>query len=346
MRKSETYIVKPLKPNLEEVSNLNDPSIQYKERNFEFAGSLISAVIGFVWLLVSGFRGCLATFSDSYKQSEFAARGWLLAFILAFIFYRIHDGGVENDEKENELKNQKYRQKCAEENSKKEAAKTTNYLIELISKSQELATNVIPYYVNSIDQSLITCEYHLKNRAINNYFDSIEETVIHIACFKDIIDDIKSNINKYSQALAGRDHNFPSTFPVSIHNFNIQNQLFKLHKLNYQADRTPEFAVVYNQRKLIEVNIAGFENIREGLKLAEMKISDSISELSYSIRDTHERIIENQKRQIDSFEIHSKLQESHQAEINHQLNSIDNKLYYIEYKKRPISSFRRPFLGD
>lgn len=338
------YKVEPLKPDIKSLGQIISPNRQSTTPDFERLYEPLFW-IG-VFLLLATIGANINKKPDEELSRLLLLTGCVICFISLPILYFYKEYRSNLDDKFNSESDIAYRYNLAIEYSKNEAIETSEYLNRIISKSAELVNKVIPYYIDSINQNLNFCNYHLKKKAINNYFDSIEETVRDIACFKDVIDDVILNIKKYSIALTGREHNFPSKFPVSIEDININNQLEQLSKLNYQADTTPEFALVYNQRKLIEVNIAGFANLREGIDFAADKVADSISELKYEIRDSHDRLINIQQRQIDAIKTFSKLQEEYRQGIHEQLNSIDTKLYYIQYNKKPLTPFARPLFED
>ncbi|MCC7028442.1 MAG: hypothetical protein IT265_15890 [Saprospiraceae bacterium] len=336
MKIEASYSLKPLSPNFEEVLNLKDPN-QYKSELLEFLHPVIiwGYALGFIWFIKSVLW---AIFTD---QSHLAAYGWLYCGGIAItsgIFTTILES---SDKDENQKRDKLYQELQAKNNAIIEARQTTLILNNLLLKSKELVNNVIPFYLNSIHEKLITCEMHLHNRAINNYFDSMELTIRDIAFFKDIIDDLKKNSNVYSTTLVNRNHTFPTTFPIFISDAEIMPLLNKFSEINYEADKASEFAIVFNQRKLIAVNIAGFSNVKQAIDNAADRIENSIDELKYSVNSGFSTLNSIQKEFSNAYMLNSSKQLEYQNEIETNLSKINSKLYYIQYNRKPNTSFNR-----
>jgi hypothetical protein len=334
-----SYSIKPLEPNIAEVNDLINPESnkiksELTDSIFPFI-FLALMLIGLVWFVKSALWGI---FLD---QSHLAAYGWVYCGGFAILITLISDSINKNDMNERDKLDKEYQKLEAERNANKEARKTAEMLNNLIHKSKELEEKVIPYFLNSISENLKKCEDHLKNKAINNYFDAMEFTITDIACYKDIIDDLKNNSNIYSTTLTNRNHNFPTTFPISILPDKIKPLLSTFEKINYEADKTPEFAMVFNQRKLIAVNIAGFTNVKQAIDNAADRISSSIDDLTYAVNSGFSTLNRIQKEHHKTYKLNSGLQFEYQNKIDENLSRINSKLYYIQYNKKPYTPFNR-----
>lgn len=335
-----SYRVEKLNPNVEEFEQHFAPNL--KRTEFDASGCEPLGIMFIIAVILGGIDSCSEKLSGHGVIADWV---WTILSILILITIVAMISDVittSNSKKINEDLNNDYRKKLALEASENEAMKTSESLNRLIASSIELRQNVLPFYIKSLVDQLIISEKHLQNKAINNYFDSVEITINYIACIKDILNDLEQNINNYTKTLSRRKHNFPLIFPVSIKEINLSAEIKKFNELNYKADQTAEFAMVFNQRKLIKVNISGFRDIKDAIDRAALKISDSLDSLGDAIQLGFKELQKSQEKYFQAIQTYSKDQLLSHENINSQLDRINNKLYYIQYRQSPLKPFSRP----
>jgi len=93
-----------------------------------------------------------------------------------------------------------------------------------------------------------------------------------------------------------------------------------------------EFANIWEHRKIQKILIAGFKNLGEAINNMKNEVVSSIENLENSIKSDFRHLKNDLNKGIENFE-------ASQATLNSTLSSMDNKLYFIQYKKKPFKPF-------
>ena len=96
-----------------------------------------------------------------------------------------------------------------------------------------------------------------------------------------------------------------------------------------------EFANIWEHRKTQKILIAGFQTLEQAINNMKYEILSAINNLNHSIKSEFRELRNIQIEQIRSIEAGN-------AALNRTLTSMDTKLYYLEYNKKPTTPFVRP----
>jgi hypothetical protein len=219
-----------------------------------------------------------------------------------------------------------------------QAEEYSSKLNMILSKSEEIPSIILPYLEATAKKHIDFAKTDFSDNAISPFWDNIEEASKFLALYKEAIDQLQLNGELYSKILDGKSHNFPDLFPIGT-NISISNELLdEYNAIIRKAHTRPEFGNIWEQRKTQKILIAGFQNLGQAINNMKDEIISSIGSLEYSIQSGFRDLKNIQLEQLRTFE-------TSQAVLNNTLTSMDKKLYYIQYKEKPIRPFIRP-LGD
>lgn len=275
---------------------------------FAFSGLAIM-VVGGIWLLVNLFTG---------------GYGWvicLVLWIINVIIFRAIQNEANKEHKEEKVKNQ--------------AESFSNQLNEILFKSEEIVNNILPYYEASAKQHLDIAKTDFSDNAISPFWDKVEEASKCLALYKEAIDQLIINGEIYSAILRERKHNFPTPFPIGTNISTPKSILDDFNSIVRKAQTKFEFANIWEQRKTQKILIAGFQTLSQAIYDMSNAIVYSIDDLKHSISSDFRQLHNIQIEQMKSFEA------SHSV-LNSTLTSMDKKLYFIQYKEKPLRPFIRP----
>ena len=95
------------------------------------------------------------------------------------------------------------------------------------------------------------------------FWNEIEDSAKYLSQFYTQINELEENNNIYYNTLKDREHNFPS----EIINFemipNPEKVLSKFKEVVRMGQKDFEFATIWEQRKTVNVLMAGFQNLGE-----------------------------------------------------------------------------------
>lgn len=219
-----------------------------------------------------------------------------------------------------------------------QAEEYSSKLNMILSKSEEIPNKILPYLEASAKMHIDIAKTDFSDNAISPFWDNIEEASKFLALYKEAIDQLQLNGELYSKILGGKSHNFPDRFPIGT-NISISNGLLdEFNTIIRKAHTRPEFGNIWEQRKTQKILIAGFQNLGQAINNMKDEIISSIDNLDYSIKSGFRELKNIQLEQMRTFE-------TSQAVLNNTLSSMDKKLYYIQYREKPIRPFIRP-IGD
>lgn len=290
------------------------PKYPLDEGESETAGAF--AIIGMIALVVTIVWAIVNLFSGGY--------GWLVClciYIISAVIYRLLQNEANSNLKVEKVNSQ--------------AVFYSNQLNEILNKSDEIVKNILPYFETSAKKSIDIAKTDLSDNAISPFGDRIEEASRSLALYKEAIDQLQLNGEVYSKILDGKNHNFPRRFPIGT-NISISETLLDEYNTTIRKAHTkPEFGNIWEQRKTQKILIAGFQSLGQAINNMKDEIVSSIESLEYSIKSEFRDLKNIQLEQLRTFE-------TSQTVLNNTLTSMDKKLYYIQYKEKPIRPFIRP----
>lgn len=270
-----------------------------------------------------------------------------LAAVIWFIMFLLHDGGnllpllgfivlivivqiVRNyyqKEADMEFRIQKAQQ---------EAELLSQRLNDILTKSEQIVHKILPYFEMSASKSIDIAKTDLSENAISPFWDKIEETSRYLGLFKEAVDQLILNGEIYSKILVEKKHNFPIPFPIGT-NISISETLINDYNSIVRTAQTKfEFANIWEHRKTQKILVAGFQTLEQAINNMKYEILSAIQNLKHSIKSEFRELRNIQIEQIKSIEAGN-------AALNKTLTSMDTKLYYLEYNKKPTTPFLRPF---
>lgn len=271
--------------------------------------NLILIVVGFILIFVNLFSG---------------GYGWLVCLGLIIVCSII----MNQLQKEADLEFRKQK-------AKEEAEIYSNQLNNILDKSEEIVNKILPYFESSANRSIEIAKVDFAENAMSPFWDKIEESSKSLALFKEAVDQLQVNGEIYSKILEKRSHNFPIPFPIGT-DITISQELLQDYNFTVRKAQTKfEFANIWEHRKTQKILIAGFATLEQAINNMSDRIVSAIHELKHSIKSDFRELKNIQIEQIRSFE------EGNRA-LNNTLTSMDNKLYFMQYKEKPITPFVRP----
>ena len=208
-------------------------------------------------------------------------------------------------------------------------------LNEVLEKSKEIIYDILPFYEQSAKDNLVIAKTDLIDRAISPFWDRIEETTKCLALFNEAVEQLNLNGEIYSKILDGKKHNFPSQFPYGTKISTPQSTLDDFNSIVRKAHTTEGFSNIWEHKKTQKILIVGFQSIVQAINSMSSRITSAISDLKHSISSEFREVRHIQEEQLKTFA-------SSQWLMNNTLKEMDNKLYYLQYNKKPHTPFVRP----
>lgn len=295
-----------------------DPSEMTHIPSGNGSSSIISAIaiINMIFIVVGIILIFINLFSGGY--------GWLfcagIVVILSIVMSHFQK------EADTELRKQK---------AIEEAEIYSKQLNEILEKSEEIVNKILPYFETSALKSIDTAKVDFSDNAISPFWDRIEESSKSLACYKEAVDQLIVNGEIYSKILEGKKHNFPRPFPIGTNISISENTLVEFNSTIRKAQTKFEFTNIWEHRKTQKILIAGFQTLEQAINNMKDEILSAIHNLDHSIKSEFRDLKNIQIEQIRTF------QAGHTA-LNNTLTSMDTKLYYMQYNKKPMTPFVRP----
>ncbi|MCB0653944.1 MAG: hypothetical protein KDC85_21885 [Saprospiraceae bacterium] len=221
--------------------------------------------------------------------------------------------------------------------AKEEAEKLSSRLNEIIARSNEIINQILPYFEASAKKSIEFAKVDFVDNALSPFWDRIEESSNFLGCYKDAVEQLIINGEIYSKILEEKKHNFPLPFPIET-NISISSSILDDYNFVIRKAQTKfEFANIWEHRKTQKILIAGFSNLEQAIHRMKDEILSAISNLRYSIDSGFKELNNIQVEQLRTFE-------NGQRVINGTLETMDKKLYYLQYRKKPNTPFIRPMI--
>jgi hypothetical protein len=250
--------------------------------------------------------------------------GWLISvgvfFTLVFILLQMQ-----------KVADEEARNKKAKEESEIYSAQLNSILI----KSEEIIAKILPHFEALAEKNIEIAKIDFSENAISPFWDKIEEASKSLALYKEAVDQLQINGEIYSRVLENRSHNFPVPFPFGTNLIISHKILIDFNATVRKAQSKFEFANIWEHRKTQKILIAGFATLEQAINNMADRIVTAISELNHSIKSEFRELKNIQIEQIKSFEAGNRT-------LNNTLTSMDTKLYFMQYKEKPITPFVRP----
>ncbi len=217
-----------------------------------------------------------------------------------------------------------------------EAEQFSSELNNLLSKSHEIAYRILPSYASLAEKHVELAKNDFVDNAYSPFWSQIEEASNFLALYIDAVNQLCHNSELYqsilSKSLANLDHNFPNNFPFSTE-ITINRTALEYKMLTRRAHTDGTFSIIWEQRRNTQVLAGGFRTLESAILNMSTTIQNAIDDLNLSLQGNFEDLKYLKQEHLESF----------QGSINtlgQTLSIMDTKLYYIQWKKRPLDDFQ------
>jgi len=218
-----------------------------------------------------------------------------------------------------------------------ESETLTQKLNDILTKSCEIVEIILPHFEQTSKKNIEIAKIDFAENAIAPFWDRIEDTSKSLAAFAEAVEQLNINGEIYTKILKTKKHNFPIPFPYGLKIPFPENIINELNTIVRKGQSKFEFANIWEHRKTQKILIAGFSTLEQAINNMRDTIVSAINNLNSSMKSEFRESRKIQLEMINSFE-------SSQQTISNTLNSMDKKLYYMEYNKKPYTPFVRPLL--
>lgn len=204
-----------------------------------------------------------------------------------------------------------------------------------MAKSKEIINQILPYYESWVKKFIEQAKYEFSENAFSPFWTKIEQASKFLACYKEALTQLCVNSELYNQIiLKNKKHkiSLPFPFPLATDISLSEIVLRDYNQTIRKAQREPTFSIIWEQRRNSEILIGGFGTLENAVNNMSNQITLAIGDLSSSISTGLDSIKYIQKEQLRSFESSTNYLQS-------TLTSMDNKLYYIQWKEKPNGFF-------
>jgi Ca2+/Na+ antiporter len=278
---------------------------------------IVFAIIGFIFLLLKLYVSGIA---------------FLIPIFLYFIY-------LSKSSKHNETYKQKYR---SQQNLKlkKDAEELSQKLKDLIIKSQELATIGLSAQTKILEEKLAKIKFEFSDNALIPFWDEVENFMKELDQYQNTLSLLENNSKTYYRFLRATNNNFPTKFPIQTSIQVPTYLLTEFERIKREAFKKFEYANLWEQRKTQKILILGFTTLAEAIENMNRSITNSVNNLTNVVQNGFENMT-HELRELRELTIqqHSDFVSANE-ELENTLDSIDKKLYYIQYNRKPIEPFR------
>ena len=240
--------------------------------------------------------GCLSVliiitliYSSARNQPTAVTTGLVLIIFVgipAVIWGIITDLKKENEEYKN-AKMQFIDQK------EKEAMQLTDDLQNIFSESLKLAAE-LPIFLQNADNCIKKCRVEFQQSAFDPYWTLVENATYSFEEFRKSTKTINHFLNEYYRKLKGQKHSFP-IFPIDINSIPVPTKLLDEFQQVVRLGQTNfQFASIWEQRKIRQVLIAGFQTLGEAVDNMASVVHNEIILLRNSLNSSVSLLIEEE----------------------------------------------------
>ncbi len=304
------YEVYPNKVNILKNHKCNHPTFGFSE---EFL-----AIISIVEIIT--------IFITIYNGGGFI---WLPGLLIISAYFLINK--LVNDNNDEKYADETALNKLNE--TKAEAEFYTDKFNSILAKSYEIVNQILPFFEMQAKESIIRAKIEFIENAYSPFWSEIEDASKYLACYKEALNQLCLNSEIYTFTLKKLNHNFPIPFPFTTIDFSISQSLIEEYKsIIRKAQKDPTFSIIWEQRRNSDILIGGFRTLENAINKMSDELVFAIDDLKNSISSELCRMKYIQKEHLMTYE-------SSQAYLNKTLDSMDKKLYYIQWNKQPLGIF-------
>jgi len=260
----------------------------------------------------------------------FGGPAWLLIMCIVIILIYIAINRVMN-----EADDKKHTDRTIAEQITKahqEAEFYSQKFNDILSKSEQLVNEILPYFESSAMQYLDEAKIDFTENAFSPFWSNIEGASNSLARFIEAVNQLCLNSEIYSVGLKSKTHNFPLPFPFAT-NISISKNVVDEYRTTVRTAQTnPTFSIIWEQRRNTQILGDGFKTLENAVNNMNYEITSAISNLNHSITSGLSELKYVQQEQLKTFQ-------SSKEYLTNTLNSMDDKLYYIQWNKRPRGTF-------
>lgn len=157
-------------------------------------------------------------------------------------------------------------------------------LVSHVSQSEYLVRR-LTRLASSANNALDVAEQEFAEGVFAPFWDAVESAVKALANFSEEADAIVNHVRQYrteAAMLVGT----PPQFKVDIHTLPDASQVAKrMHSIVRRAQKSPHFAMIYEQRKTNQLLVAGFSNLAHAISGLGDRLERSLGYLTSEISD-------------------------------------------------------------
>lgn len=221
------------------------------------------------------------------------------------------------------------------EAAKREAEYLTVEVNLILEKSEEISNNILPFFLNKVQSQILKAKTDLHENAISPFWENIEKLSYTLGLYSEALGQLEINAELYTKYLSWKKHNFPIPFPVNRQVSFPESLLTEYNSIIRKAQTLTSFATVWEIRRNTQVNIAGFRTLTEAVNNMSAVIVAAINNFNDSVKSEFTEFKSSFIKSMNSFS-------DTQNATRNILGEINEKLYYIEYNKKPNTPFMRP----
>ena len=223
--------------------------------------------------------------------------------VVCFVVYSFRK--MAKNDKEMEEKIERERQKREQEKQEKEAIiarkiKSEQKVVELVNSSAATSKMLIDR-VATAKSAIDSAERNYADGAFDPFWDDVEWAVTSLARFDSGVKEITEYSAQYKaeiQTLGSVPAVFDWNKAVDIPD--AKSVANRLREIVRTAQKSPWFAVIYQQRKTNQLLSIGFANLAQALNEIAWRIDESTSTLSMSISDLSQVVSETSAKEIEA----------------------------------------------
>ena len=243
---------------------------------------------------------------SSLEPWEMAMPFILMIAICLVICFVIHIIKVDKEEKEKEKREREEREREIERKRQEAEAiitrrtKSEQRVVELVNNSAATSETLVER-VKSANVWLDTAEQDFKEGVFAPFWDDVENTITSLANFDSGVKQITEYSEKYKmevRALGSVPAVFDWDKAVDIPDAKLIAD--RLRGIVRTAQKSPVFAVIYEQRKTNQLLSIGFANLAQALNEIGRRIDESTYTLSMSISDLSQVVSETSAKEIEA----------------------------------------------
>ena len=200
---------------------------------------------------------------------------------------------IQNAEEEKKSAAQRAAQEAREESERQQyLAQQRQFRGQIFSINEESlgAFEQMPAQLRSAEEYLDQAERDFAEGAFAPFWDSVEKAAFALGGFEERVRKIERNSSQYID-LVKKAQKYEIKAPVfsvsssSAPKLKIASETSKrMSGIVRSAQRNFQFSVIYEQRKTNQILVAGFRNLAQALEEMTWRITQSIDDLSTSVR--------------------------------------------------------------